>query len=243
VFSDDNLARSIRLRGFKGLWVAPFYYLDRGDALVHWKMNEPQLTTRVDSADSMDASEVGLVGQFSGQIGFSAGDFTAAHLSVSGAFPEAIGTDFSISGWVLCHDVSVNDATPIAKYRLGTDNLWEISTSVTKLSWRVSTNGVAVTTTVVSPWSLTNDLWFFVVAYRDNLNQTIGISVNNELFNTTACPVAVTDTGGTVRLGISGATAYFNGRVDSFTYWKRKLSQSDVKVLWNGGAGLDYPFP
>jgi hypothetical protein len=52
---------------------------------------------------------------------------------------------------------------------------------------------------------------------------------------------------GRTRLGVSEAAAasrgeYFNGQLDEFGYWNRVLSQTEVTILYNSGAGLAYPF-
>ena len=40
----------------------------------------------------------------------------------------------------------------------------------------------------------------------------------------------------------SGAGRYFQGYEDEVGFWTRRLSASDISELYNGGAGLQYPF-
>jgi hypothetical protein len=85
--------------------------------------------------------------------------------------------------------------------------------------------------------------WIFAVGYHDAANNEIGISVNNEPFDTLSIPNNVITSGSaSVRIGAvnNPAGAFFNGRAAAFGFWKRVLTQSDVTALYNGGCGREY---
>jgi hypothetical protein len=245
LMADDNAPRVVRLRGFQGLWLSPIIPLDRGDALSHWRFDEAILNDRADSADSKTLAEQGGVPSNTGKITNSA-DFSGGGSFLQNVtFYDPGDSDFSFSGWVWfnAHDsaqVPMQRATDSqAQYQLESDG--------TNLRWGVSSNGTAINTWVVSTVPITNAVWIFVVAYHDSVNNVIGISVNNETVVTAAHGGGVsTAAANGLRFGIrnsTGGSDYFNGRTDSFTYWKRRLSAFDISRLWNNGNGLDYPFP
>lgn len=44
------------------------------------------------------------------------------------------------------------------------------------------------------------------------------------------------------RLGSSGSSNKFDGFMDMYYVWNRSLSDIEISELWNGGAGIQYPF-
>lgn len=228
-----------KLRGFRNLRIGGAFTVGTPDS--HWTMDEAQLTTRVDSIDSRDLNESGLVTSVGGKIGNAAAGFDGTLLAFAG---DAIGGDFdfSFSGWVWFDNIGAGE-TPMESYRVGSDDLFRLSSTGTYLKWGVSTNNTAITTEVTSGWNLTNSVWYFVCVGYDDQAGNIWISVNNEARVTTACPVAYNGAASAAfRFGIAAGGGYFQGRVDSFSYWLKTLSTSDINYLWNGGIGRGPPF-
>lgn len=86
--------------------------------------------------------------------------------------------------------------------------------------------------------------WYYVVAWHDAAGNTINISVNNGTANSAATSVSPSDTAVVTTLGgrTGIATRYWDGRLDEVGYWKRVLTVDERTSLYNGGAGLAYPF-
>lgn len=94
-----------------------------------------------------------------------------------------------------------------------------------------------LTTTTIS-----NGTWYFVCIRGTGGN--IYLSVNAGTPASTAGSLQTTS-GGTFGIGRGGATgtAYFGGQIDAVGIWKGySLSDSEVTELYNGGAGLQFPF-
>ncbi len=89
-----------------------------------------------------------------------------------------------------------------------------------------------------------NGNWYYVVFVRTGTS-TGKIYVNGS-DDTSA--TAVMGTGNTLtdtlRLACNtgNTAANFNGRIDEVGIWSRALSSTEVTTLYNGGAGLQYPF-
>lgn len=45
-----------------------------------------------------------------------------------------------------------------------------------------------------------------------------------------------------LNIGSNNATQYWPGQIDEVGIWQRALTPTEVSTLWNGGAGLTYPF-
>lgn len=86
-------------------------------------------------------------------------------------------------------------------------------------------------------------VWYMINAFHDPAANQIGISVNNGTPNTAGFSAGVPDTGNPFYLGWDVDSArYLNGDLDIIGIWKRLHSSQDKTDLYNGGAGLDYPF-
>lgn len=86
--------------------------------------------------------------------------------------------------------------------------------------------------------------WYFVVAWHDAAGNTVNISVNNGTANSAATTMSPSDTAVATTLGgrTGIATRYWDGRLDEVGFWKRVLTAAERTTLYNGGAGLSYPF-
>lgn len=86
--------------------------------------------------------------------------------------------------------------------------------------------------------------WYHVVAWHDAAGNTINIQVNNGTANSAATTMSPSDTAVATTLGgrTGIATRYWDGRLDEVGYWKRVLTAAERTALYNGGAGLAYPF-
>ena len=230
-----------KLRGFRNLRIAGRYPI--GNPISFWSFDESSIsdTPRLDSVDSHDFSEAGEVPTAVGHLGGAAGPFDGGLLATAGwAFDGTFS--WSFAGWVYFDNIGAG-GTPLALYPGANASWFDVISTGTYLQWRVTTNQTDITTTVTSAWPLTNGVWYFIACGNDVVNDTIWISVNNETVVTASCPVDFTcPASATLRFGVSRLIEYFQGRVDAWSYWPRKLEASDINYLWNGGAGRNWPF-
>jgi hypothetical protein len=239
--SQAQSTRLLKFKTFSRLW-APAVPggLNNGDVLDHWRMDEASGATRVDIADSKNFTENGNVPNIVGKI-TNAADFSGGGAHIGSTFRNVTNTTFSWSGWVYFKS-HASGQTPFgtltASYLLESDG--------TAVRFGVSSNLTAITTTVTSTVPITNNTWIFVACGYDNAAKVIYIACNNG--NGMETVVTASHGGGVanatdLRFGISPTATYLDGYTDSWTFWQRRLSASDISRVFNNNVGLDWPFP
>lgn len=170
---------------------------------------------------------------------------SSQYLSIAAA-PNDIGAnhyDYTVAGWVYLDTVGANRSLFEWGDATTTPNYWYrlfYSHADLALKWDVNNYGndqAAVTAAVSAATRV------FVVAYCDETNDEIGISINGGAFTTAAfnpdahnAPVApVFYMGREI-----GGTSYHNGWLDSFGFWSRVLTSDEVTSLYNSGRGKQY---
>lgn len=214
--------------------------------MAHWRMDELGGTAFDATGNGNHLSEVNTVDTDTGVInGCRTFDGVSSGLSrSSNSGLQTGGKAFSVAGWVYFNSISGNQRIVCKSGGLGdSQSEWELRLDNTpQLSWAA---GTTASTTVASSTSISTGTWYFV-ACRYDLTK-IGISVNGGAFtevtaaDTTSHGIAVTL--GYLNITGLGPFAYLNGKLDSWSYWvDYALTSSDATALYNGGAGLDYPF-
>lgn len=213
------------------------------DSLVsYWKLEEAS-GTRADSHGTNHLTDNNTVTQATGKLG-NAAQFTAANsewLSIAdNASLSAGDTDFTLAAWVYLDSKSA-DRWFAAKggeymfgYRNGSDRLIFI---VAKAG-----NPTSITAgTFGSPPTAT---WLHVVGWHDAVADQIGIAVNAGTANTAAYSAGVDDSTSAFEVGRGDffGLNYMDGRIDALGFWRRVLTAQERTDLYNGGAGLEYPF-
>src|SRR5438045_2871876 len=101
--------------------------------------------------------------------------------------------------------------------------------------------GNGTTSTEVAGSTLTDGVWMFVVCWYSSAEQKIYIQCDN------GTPVSAAWTGGTQNTAkpfaigaFSGGGFYYDGLIDSVSFWKRVLTSAERKALYNSGNGLTY---
>ena len=75
------------------------------------------------------------------------------------------------------------------------------------------------------------------------MGNEIGISVNDGTVDTTAHSGGVASISTGFNIGAAAdPTNYWDGRIDSTSFWWKILTSTEVTDLYNGGSGFDYPF-
>lgn len=96
-------------------------------------------------------------------------------------------------------------------------------------------------------YTLSNDTWYHIVAVQTVntkwelfVNGTsAGSFSNGSSYNSASgSPMVLGATGD----NMGGVIYFFNGLIDEVGIWSRALSAGEITTLYNGGAGLQYPF-
>lgn len=162
-------------------------------------------------------------------------------------FAYISGTAFSISAWfkstaagATAYQIAAADAPS------GTGNrVFQLALNLNKVRFiRFGTSDNLITNiSSTNNWNDGN--WHLAVAIFDN---TVGSSlyVDNTLEASDAVTTSNnTDTNVPFSIGANGSSSpseIFNGAIDEVGFYNIALDSNDRDTLWNGGAGLQYPF-
>ena len=91
--------------------------------------------------------------------------------------------------------------------------------------------------------------WHFIVMWYDTTSRTLNLRLDNAAglgetgtaTGTSTLPSTLID----FQIGarqFGGAQDYFDGLIDEVGFWRRVLTPAERTTLYNGGAGLTYPF-
>lgn len=209
------------------------------DLVSHWKLNEAS-GTRADSHGSNDLTDNNTVTSATGKIG-DAGDFEAdntEYLTRADNSSLSLGADvdFTIAAWVNPETVVGGVVDKRTNNTTGIEYSLAFNGGLARLSI-----GNGSTNTFVEGGSFSAGTWYFLVAWHSSADNKIYIQIDN------GTPVEAAWTGGTqdttaeLRIG-RAANNYFDGLIDSVSFWKRVLTSDERTSLYNSGNGLDYPF-
>lgn len=227
------------------------------DNLVsYWKLDEAS-GTRVDSHGSNDLTDNNTVLSATGVIN-SGADLelsNSEYLSISNASQAGLGVtgDFSYSVWLKPEQLPATDMAIIDKtkwtggrsgynfslYKSGSDMFLQylIYSSSGSLTRGNTTNAF------LTPSDVGN--WVHLVVTVDISVPTITIYKNGSSVAVTVVSTAATSIGTNsvaFELGRYNGSSYFDGMFDEAGFWNRAIGSSEVTELYNGGAGLAYPF-
>lgn len=218
--------------------------------VAYWKLEEAS-GTRVDATGrGNDLTDNNTVTQATGIVG-NAAQFTAAnseYLSHADNADLSTGNvDFTVAAWVYLDSKPASVMGFVTKGSGGSTTNAEYSLQYLNTSDRFrlvvfdggSNAGAAVANNLGSPSTST---WYFVVAWHDSVADTVNIQVNNGTVNSSAYTFGSWDSTEPLWIGRS-SSGYQNGRIDAVGFWKRVLTAGERTSLYNGGAGLQYPFP
>lgn len=216
--------------------------------LAYWPLDEAS-GNAIDAHAANDLTENGTggVGSATGKVGncrdFENGD--QDRFSIAGTGDFSLGDeDFTFAGWMNFESLGAN-RTVLGKW-LTTGNqrsfgLLYLSAS-TVMRFQVSSTGSNTVTVDASTFGApSTSTWYFVVCWHDSVNNQIGISVNDTA-NTAAHSAGIFDSTADFELGRATSLVAFDGLLDEWGFWNRVLSSGERTALYNGGAGLAYPF-
>lgn len=216
------------------------------DLIAHWKLNEAS-GARADSHGSFNLTDNNTVTSRAMVLndGASFDDANNEYLSHADhadlSFPTG---DMTLVFWVRLDDLSAAKAL-VTKVNWGANQKeYYTRVSTTRFMFRASSNGTGVTDVVADSFGLpSTGVDYMIFAYHKD-GVEIGISINDGTVDTIAFTGGMY--AGTARFTIGRLDDDLNrmdGGIDSVSIWSRKLTAAEVTALYNGGAGLDYPFP
>lgn len=205
--------------------------------IAFWKLGEAS-GTRSDSVGSNHLADNNTVTQAAGKIG-NAAQFTAVNqewlnILISGSDLLLSNQNFTLSCWIYLDtsQVSVNwlDQRPgFSLYTLSsTPRLFIEGTGSAEAVW-----GSALSTST----------WYHIACWHEQ-GTGVSISVNNgtPVFTSYAGGIINTATYFNIGAYSDGSAGWIDGRVDAVGIWHRLLTADERTALYNGGAGIEYPF-
>lgn len=212
------------------------------------------LTTNLQSYYKLDSNSNDSVGAVNGtdtSITYTTGKINNAATSTTGRIDLGTGnfsitTNMSISLWFYLNNTT-NNAMLIQKTNLlaPSSDSWYIfavpgSNNLQTFIGDGSVNYYANTT-----YTYSASTWTHVVFTYSGSTGNQKIYVNGTLLNTQPGGPATINTAGSQVVMLNSATAApipLDGKLDEVGIWNRELTGAEVTQLYNGGAGLTYPF-
>jgi hypothetical protein len=150
--------------------------------------------------------------------------------------------DYSIAGWVTL-DFKSSNRTIISKTASGGigEYLLRYDSTADRFYWYMANGATYNDLSATSFGSPSTATKYFIYIYHDAAANSMGISVNNGTVDTRATTISPTTNTEPLVFGTfynSGAPSnYLIGILDSWGFWKKKLTADEVTSLYNSGNG------
>lgn len=219
------------------------------DNLVsYWKLDEVS-GTREDIHGVNDLTDNNTVTSTTGKINLAA-DFekdSSEYLSITDGSQVGldITDDLSISLWMK-KESSTAAQYPALIQKWGVPTLRQYTIDLydteNQISFGISSDGTTLTSSEKS-FDPTDGQWYHIALvydasagsaefFIDSVSQTAATGLANSIANV----------GGLFNLGSNQQVFFYDGLIDECGIWSRTLTSAEVVQLYNGGAGLAYPF-
>jgi len=209
--------------------------------ISYWKLNEVS-GARADSVGTNNLTDNNTVAGVAGKIG-NATQHVAVNLEylsiASNATLQTGDIDFTWACWAQVATKTARQGIIVKDANVaGAAYLLEYENTQDRFRCRIDVSATLRADILGSP---TANTWYFLVFWHDSTANTINIQGNNGVANSAAL----------VHDGLTDAapfeigrfiTFYLDGMVDEVGFWKRVLTAQEKTDLYNGGAGLSYPF-
>jgi hypothetical protein len=145
---------------------------------------------------------------------------------------------FSVSCWFKATNVSTGSSQTVWEHRnAGNTTDYDVAVGGTG---KVLLESFTPYLPITGATTLTNGVYYNVVAVVNGASSILylnGVSDGTGTLNTFTA-------GNNFYIGANAGVANtpFTGSIDECGYWNRTLTQAEVTELYNGGAGLSYPF-
>lgn len=214
-----------------------------------WALNEAS-GNATDSFGSNTLTDTNTVARVAGKVS-NCGDFEDAnteYFTVADNTSLSMGhVDMTLTYWVQFESLGTNRDC-VSKWGGSASTQEYLSgyvSSSNRLRFLVNNTAGTTNTSVLANTfgAVSTGTWYFVVCYHDDTVGEIAISVNNGAFDTASTSGGIRDSTTNFQLGARpGPSTYHDGLIDEVTLWKRKLTAGEITTLYNGGAGLAYPW-
>lgn len=213
------------------------------DLVSYWKLDEVG-GERSDSHSTNNLTDNNTVASIAGKISLAIDNVKVdqdylnhvdnAELNVAG------NQDFTVAFWFWNEAANTTDAW-VTKYTGGGTNqdqyLVYYANGARFIIRAVDNTAVTV---ISSLGILAPGAWRFIVCWRDGVNANL--QIDNGIIDSQPWIKDTKNSAVDFRIGRFGAASYSNSRIDEVGLWKRTLTIAERAELWNGGAGLTYPF-
>lgn len=232
------------------------------DLVSYWKLEESGANTRVDSHGSNDLTAAASAlntanGIIDNAFNGANGSSIDTELAVADNGTLSFSTKFSISTWIFQPDTFgvLPNSSIATKWLYNTQGEWSMQTNAgagTQLHCLIASalddgGGNLGTTTGAN---FVENTWYHIVMVFDGDGATnadrLKVYINNVMdtlsFTGTIPSVMQNGTADFVIGKWPGLNRNWFGYIDETAIWSRALSGAEVTELYNGGAGLEYPF-
>jgi hypothetical protein len=216
--------------------------------IAHWKLNEAS-GTRNDSHGTNHLTDNNTVTSAAGKIG-NAGDFEFAnneYLSINDNTDLSLSSDqdFTFACWFNPESFGGNARALAGKLTstsaAGSCEWFVDLVSASEVRLRVS-DGTTIGNLAVTGLSLSAGTWYFLVVWHDSTANKLRLQIDGGTVNELNWTTGTRDGTAPLAIGRWGSVVgfSFDGLIDSSSFWKRVLTDTERSDLYNGGAGLDY---
>lgn len=219
------------------------------DSLVaYWSMDETS-GSRADVVGSNDLSDNNTVGSTSGKISNAAALVSANSEWLSlpdNADMSLANESISFAGWLYPQNVS---GFQVVFSRDNCDSpcnardylVYISSNKINAFVFNGSTSQICGVSQ-----SITQNAWQFYVFTFDSATDACSSSINDGTVSTNneSSPGGNTSNSA-ITFGIGArpdGSGYFDGYIDEFGFWKKKLTSGEITTLFNSNAGCTHPF-
>lgn len=218
------------------------------NGLTHyWKLDE--LTgDRLDTVGAFTMTPSGAVGYEAGKLG-NAATFAGSpnYLWNNGNGLNIPETGVTVWGWIkIVSDARATVITQVTGTNLNNQSRWYLIYMGSN-SWQFTirdSDAVSLSTATITQAPTLDKWYFFCGRYNSSTKKTEArLDASAWVVATNALPNGPIQLSGTNYFSMNrNATSYGTCSLDSIGFSERYYTDGEVSLLYNGGAGLEYPF-
>ena len=174
---------------------------------------------------------------------------TSSYISLGTQSALSLQSNMSISVWINVNTLPASGSLNniLSKYSNQTNaggyDLRLYNNSGTQVIEFIVSTGTAIASALYV-YTLSLNTWYHLVATNDGTTSTLYLNGTSVATATIGNPGPSTNS--TPNIGcldlVGSFERFFNGDIDEVGVWSRALTSTEVTTLYNGGAGLSYPF-